>query len=96
MRRKVSFEKGAAWELLFLAVAAVVASLPLPVQLIGAAVLAIVGIIAYRSRRRTRLAELRRQQGLCVVCGYDLRGGGAICPECGTPAATQSGRSASC
>jgi predicted amidophosphoribosyltransferase len=31
-----------------------------------------------RSRRRTR-------RGLCAGCGYDLRGGGQRCPECGRP-----------
>ena len=28
----------------------------------------------------------RRSRGLCVQCGYDLRGGQAVCPECGLPA----------
>lgn len=33
------------------------------------------------ARRRERVV-----QGLCASCGYDLRGGGGTCPECGTAA----------
>jgi hypothetical protein len=29
-------------------------------------------------------ATTRQRQGLCVVCGYDIRGQPAQCPECGT------------
>ena len=31
------------------------------------------------------LRRARISQGTCRGCGYDLRGGGATCPECGTP-----------
>ena len=32
----------------------------------------------YRRRKRTKL-------GLCLNCGYDLRGSSERCPECGSP-----------
>jgi 4-amino-4-deoxy-L-arabinose transferase-like glycosyltransferase len=32
---------------------------------------------AWRRRRR-------RGRGLCERCGYDMHGGGSVCPECGT------------
>lgn len=42
---------------------------------------------------RTASRFIRRRRGLCIKCGYDLRGasgggGGGVCPECG-----ESGRS---
>jgi hypothetical protein len=35
-----------------------------------------------RARRRRRAARLA--SSVCIRCGYDLRGGHARCPECGT------------
>lgn len=41
--------------------------------------------IMSNARSRRRLA-LRREQGLCLHCGYDLTGNvSGICPECGQP-----------
>jgi hypothetical protein len=38
---------------------------------------------------RKQRASKRRGLGLCVACGYDMRGiGGAVCPECGAKAST--------
>jgi len=37
------------------------------------------GPLIYKVRRARR----RRDRGLCVQCGYDLRGSSELCPECG-------------
>jgi hypothetical protein len=44
------------------------------------------GAIGYLRERHERLPERRREQGMCVRCGYDLRGTPQRCPECGTEA----------
>lgn len=47
-----------------------------PLELLAASVLLAPAVKDIRVR-------LRRRRGLCVQCGYDLRGIAAICPECG-------------
>jgi hypothetical protein len=34
---------------------------------------------------RRRFLARRREQNLCVECGYDLRASAGRCPECGMP-----------
>ena len=49
-------------------------------------VLVVLALIGLRpSARRRRLANYRAKQGLCIGCGYDLRGQGSgqRCSECG-------------
>ncbi len=48
--------------------------------------LALAPVLAIVILRRHRQQIRKIEQGICVVCGYDLRGQvEPRCPECGTP-----------
>ena len=51
-----------------------------PVNLLALAFLILSGYLLAPSHRRRK----RKKLGLCVKCGYDLRGSKKRCPECGT------------
>lgn len=41
-------------------------------------------VVIWRKSRREKRVEFRRKNGICVNCGYDLRGSTTgVCPECG-------------
>jgi len=43
-------------------------------------------LVLWRISRRQARIEFRRKTGMCLNCGYDLRGNTTgICPECGEP-----------
>ncbi len=44
-------------------------------------------LLPTRSLMARLRARRRRRAGHCVVCGYDLRSSGGICPECGSAGA---------
>lgn len=58
---------GDAWHVQYIYLAAITAVMPL-------------AWLVHRQRERTRRRLLERK---CVNCGYDLRGSGDACPECG-------------
>src|SRR5438105_1114053 len=42
-------------------------------------------LVIARLRREGKMRRDRLARGLCIVCGYDLRGSKDRCPECGMP-----------
>lgn len=52
--------------------------------LIGGGILDVLVRVIPQRRRETE-QTWRLRNGLCLRCGYDLRGSSERCPECGTP-----------
>ena len=51
-----------------------------------AAAYVVPAVLTYVLISRRHFREARRSAGLCLRCGYDLRGNvSGACPECGTP-----------
>jgi hypothetical protein len=55
------------------------------VPYLGVAVLAAVLPAAWLLQAQWERLRQRKEQGLCRVCGYDLRATPGRCPECGSP-----------
>jgi len=47
--------------------------------------IALFGFLFWRSFVPLYRRRKRKKLGLCIRCGYDLRGSKGRCPECGTP-----------
>ena len=58
--------------------------------LIPVSVILVSVALLYSCRVYLRRPALRKAQGRCVECGYDLRASSGNCPECGAPRAVQS------
>ena len=58
---------------------------PLSVSLPLWLLMALFGSFSWFSRSPARYRHKRKKLGLCVKCGYDLRGSTKRCPECNTP-----------
>jgi hypothetical protein len=63
--------------------------LPLWAIFMGTGLLPVYQLLRWRSER----SVTRHLQGLCVLCGYDLRGTPDRCPECGNVPEKAAGRS---
>ena len=53
-----------------------------PLLLLTPGLFGVIGVV--RLIRAERACVIRQREGLCVNCGYDLRGTPDRCPECGT------------
>jgi hypothetical protein len=58
-------------------------AIPFPVSVCIGFLLATAPVL--RNYRRRRIRAARAAHGLCLACGYDLRGTADRCPECGVP-----------
>ena len=68
---------GTHWRFVYMSGRVLILPLWIPTVLFG--ILPTIALVRIRRRRR------RRKLGLCVKCGYDLRGSANRCPECNTP-----------
>ena len=68
---------GTHWRFVYISGRVLVLPLGLPTVLFG--ILPTIALVRLRHHRR------RRKLGLCMKCGYDLRGSTNRCPECNTP-----------
>ncbi len=46
-------------------------------------------LLQLRLAQRRRIRGRRGLNGQCLNCGYDMRGGQSVCPECGTASVTE-------
>ena len=49
------------------------------------------GVLTFRHLVRDRRRRTRIRKGLCIRCGYDMRGSSQRCPECGADRMAEAG-----